>query len=325
MFESLNSIFPILSCGIDCGTIATGFQSTTFSTKSVEARNKNQAQFWEVLIRLVNLMTNRFNWINLPETCNERALEQALIFYGKAIFFEHNISEMVDGVEVKTPIGIIHTPVIFSADYNIYFEPQKFEAYSYGFHESLTADEGVLVRNNPYYTPSIFHLITYAEKLSDASRAIDVHLQSLKRARFIIADEREVLTIKNAYREVEDNADIVIGSKVIDPDRTKLLNENSTSKLKEMWEHRNNLWAEILSFMGIDSVPHEKKERLLTQEIESANAVTEHNIEIMLKERKKACDLINAKYGLDIDVELNLVKESDYEDSKGGEINADDA
>ena len=60
-----------------------------------------------------------------------------------------------------------------------------------------------------------------------------------------------------------------------------------------------------MTYLGIDNANTDKKERLITDEVESNNEIIKYYLNCFYKTRKKACDEINEKYGLDISIKLN--------------------
>ena len=58
---------------------------------------------------------------------------------------------------------------------------------------------------------------------------------------------------------------------------------------------------ELLTFLGINTTV-EKKERLIVDETNANNELITLNVEIGLRERERACDLINERYGLNLQV-----------------------
>ena len=66
----------------------------------------------------------------------------------------------------------------------------------------------------------------------------------------------------------------------------------------------------------MNNCPIDKKERLVTGEVDSNDQQVEVNAEIMLEARKRACDKINEMFGLNVSVELrNKPKEETVNDA----------
>jgi len=78
---------------------------------------------------------------------------------------------------------------------------------------------------------------------------------------------------------------------------------------------------EFFTFLGINNVNSDKRERLITNEVDANNEQIEFSAKIMLDSRKKACEKINKMFNLNIDVELNkeLVENNINEEGESNE------
>ena len=72
-------------------------------------------------------------------------------------------------------------------------------------------------------------------------------------------------------------------------------------------EYKFELEREILTFLGLNN-NFEKKERLLTNEVDSNNQFIDANIEIQYKNRLIAQDYLNSKFGWNCKV-INVAQE----------------
>ena len=73
----------------------------------------------------------------------------------------------------------------------------------------------------------------------------------------------------------------------------------------KLQEHKNNLVCELLTILGLNNNDSNnlKKERLIVDEVNANNQEIEMYLDTDYKNRKKACDEINNKFGLNITVE----------------------
>ena len=65
------------------------------------------------------------------------------------------------------------------------------------------------------------------------------------------------------------------------------------------------IFNECLTFLGIDNANTDKKERMITDEVESNDEETKYFLNCFYKTRKDACNRINKKYNLNIQIKLN--------------------
>ena len=248
----------------------------------------------ELFNRWTNIALSRFKWRNLPATCNERALEETLFFYGKAVFF------------FDPDLGLAHTPVNLTGPFNIYFESVKRHAFSFNdFERDLTIDDSVLVKNNMTMTPDYLVVWNYVPKIVNCMRAIEIHTETLKRPFLIHCQEKEKTSVARAIKNVTDNEVAIVGSKILDPDSLNVLNLGDKCYLPEFWANVKNWTAQGMTALGIRNAFTEKRERLVTTEAEGEETIIRHALQSGLESRQAAAKEINAKWGTNIQVEAN--------------------
>lgn len=259
------------------------------------AAQMNNIVNMEIINRLVNIGLSRFRWSGLPETCNERALEITLFFYGNAVFFR------------DPDFGFIHTPVNLVGPYNVYFESIRREAYSYNYNRTLGLDDSVLIRANRNSSPDWYTVWTYASKITNALRAIDVHTETLKRPYAIKCDEKNKQSVIAALKKIQDNDIAIIGDKFASNSVLEVLNLATNSYLDQMWGNVKNYLQQVYTAFGINNTFTSKKERLVVSESQGETNVIRHTLESELYARQTACEQINKMFGLNVSVESNQV------------------
>lgn len=257
----------------------------------------NHQQTVEIYNRFVNMALSRFKWSGLPESCNERALELTLLFYGCAVFAD------------DPELGFIHTPVNLPGPFNIYYESVVRHAYSYQYNRNFTIDDSVLIRANKTMTPDYLIIWTYAPKIANSMRSIDVHTETIKRPFAIMCDEKDKQSAITAAKKISDNEIAIFGNKFGDPKSVQVMNFGVTCVLNEMWANVRNYMQQLCTGLGIDSLTSDKKERLISAEGQGQRNPTRHIIESELWCREQACKEINEKWGLNVSVEMNAVED----------------
>lgn len=239
-----------------------------------------------------NIALNLYEWENLPEGMESRHIEQALLYNGQAFFYEHD------------HLGFICLPCSNSGQMNIYGEPTVVMVSGHGFSENKHITDGVRILNNPRIMATDITLTYYCTKLAQIDSTMNTNLIQQK-VPFIFATSKEnEFTIKNLY------AKMYSGEPAIFVDQSLLtngeLNIQSVSCeapyiIDKLQQHRFEIEKELLTFLGINTTI-EKKERLLVDETNANNEQITLNVEIGLRERERACEEINERYGLDIHV-----------------------
>lgn len=296
MFPLMDA-FPILSLP--------DFKVNTSGLTKRQTKMLNTIQFAEVFSRLMNVMLSRFKWNGLPASCNERALEITLAFYGYALFFNDE------------NIGFAHTPCTLSGPFNIYYESVNRRAYSYNYEKNYTIDDSVLIRGNLTMTPDYLILMNYAPKIADAIRAIDVHTQTLKKPYMVSCEERQKNSVIRALNDIADNEITVLSVPNAALNTLQVLNTGVQSYLGDMWANVKNMFNQVYSALGVANEFTSKKERLVVSESQGEQTPIRHSLESELECRRKACEEINKMFGLNVSVEANQLeqfKEEQIED-----------
>ena len=265
-----------------------------FIPKKKSARFLNDLAFQEVFFRITNVALSRFKWNNLPDTCNERALEMTLYYYGVALFFN------------DANLGYAHTPVNLIGPFNIYYESIRRFAYSFQYNKEYSIDNSVVIRCNKTMTPDYFVTMNYAAKIADAMRSIDVHTQTIKRPYALACREKDRKSVEAAINNVSDNEVAIFGTnEIMDGKNISVLNLNTQCFLSDMWANVKNYFNQCYSALGVNNSFTEKRERMIVPESTGEANVIRHTLESEYEERKRACELINKMFGLNIDVKIN--------------------
>ena len=267
-------------------------------TQFEEAAALNMAVFSDYYKRLRLLALSLFEWENLPESMNERFLEQCLYWYGKAAIVNDD------------NLGIINTKCTPSESLNIYGEATEYHCYSTGYDANFPLDDMVYVRNNLEALPTDATIQLFAQRLYEAERTIDVNIKAQKTPVIILCDEKQRLTMKNIYMKYDGNEPVIYGKKGLDIDDIKVLRTDAPFVADKLEEYKRNVWSEALSFLGINNVMTEKKERLLTGEVDANNQMIDLSAQTMLLTRELAADKFNRLWpGRDISVRQRSYQE----------------
>lgn len=282
--------------------------------KRKDARWKNNREFYNWFVYLANLYLNAFEWKGLPETVNVRFLEETLFWDGKALFVD------------DPSMSYLALPCAGEGNMNVYWEYTKYRATSNLYNRTFDADECVLMRENQIMYPPLFMIETWAAKVSDATRTIDVYAKTMKKPWLITCENDDKLTHKTLIEDIDDNELLVIGANRLGGESMKAYgNSQDGQGLMALWRHKHELLDECLTWFGINNANTEKRERLITSEVESNNQLIQLNIDTALDWRKKAAEDINDMFGLNVTVELkhDYIAESAEQEVNDGQGNND--
>lgn len=283
----------------------------------------NNQTYINYLDRLKLIACSLFTWEGLDEVAGfgaSRFLEMSLYENGRACFVKDK------------DLGYLALKVNPSDKLNVYNLPEKVLAWSIGYNKNYKFDDVVYIMNNLLELPTSNTINLFAYRLYETERTIDTNLIAQKTPVLIEGDTKTILTLKNTYMSFAGNTPFIFGNK--DYNINQKLNALKTDApylIDKLELHKHEIWNEALTFLGIDNANTDKKERLITDEVESNNELINYYLNCFYKTRKQACDMINKKYGLDIKIKLNkdvleLLKEEDLIfnlDNEGGEENGE--
>ena len=86
-----------------------------------------------------------------------------------------------------------------------------------------------------------------------------------------------------------------------------ITDEKNNDKLNEL---KREIWSEALTFLGINNVNVNKKERLITNEVENNQGSIVSSRFSRLEQRRQAVKRINKMFGLNIEVNF---RENNYD------------
>lgn len=269
-------------------------RKTNFS----DSANKNMRTYFEYLDRLTELAISMFEWINVPEDIDTRFLEMTLFKDGQAIFFR---DEDLVGEDIT---GYLALQVALNGGFNVYRVPLRRRAYAVnGYQKQLTIDNSVIIYNNMLRHNSVRMVKTYAERLYNLDRIIDVNANAQKTPVLLQCDETQRLTIENLYKEYDGNAPVIHGDKNLDLKGLTVLKTDAPYVADKIYQLKTQIWNEALTYLGISNLNIQKKERLVSDEVIRNQGGTIASRYSRLNARRQACDEINKMFGLNMSVE----------------------
>lgn len=253
--------------------------------------------------RLMNIGMSVFQWDGLPKGVDERMMEFWLMRDGFVGFF---YDEMLKSDEKRrAPEGYAVLPMMLQGSWDIYEYPRDRKAYAVnGFQYDCDESNSVIVFNNYLRVPMWLTMWQYAYRLADVQRTIDVNTRQQRTARVIRCDEKQRLTYLNTAKEVDEGVPWIHGDKNLDLDGFQVFDTTTPYVANEMQVYKHQLWNEALTYLGIENVNTDKKERLISDEVVNNMGDVEAERFTRLEARKQACDEINELFGLDVSVEF---------------------
>ena len=262
----------------------------------------NTGTFDQYYMRLVELSVSMFEWRNIPETVDPRYLELALLTYGRAVFFKDEV------------LGYLALNCTIGGQFDVYRIPIKRRAYAAnGYNRELDNKNSVIIFNNYLHTGSRLDIEMFARRLYNLDRTIDVNVNGQKTPLLIQCEQNQVLTMKNLYMKYEGNIPVIIADKNLNPNSIKVLQTGAPYVADRLYDLKTKIWNEALTYLGISNLTVNKKERLITDEVEKNNGGTIASRFSRLETRRQAAKQINEMFGLNI--EVNYREDTDITDT----------
>lgn len=269
----------------------------------------NNQTYVDYLQRMKKIALSMFEWENLPTSMNARFIEMCLFYNGQAAFLYDD------------DYGYINTMAADGGYINIYGLPTEIQCYSYRFNQRRSlymtdtgeekGKECILVMNNYERVPTCATINLFAYRLAEAQRTADVNIKAQRTPILITTDQKQLFSLKKMYEEYDGNTPAIFADKnLITPDALKAVKTDAPFIAQDIMDYKREIWNEFLTFLGISNLS-EKRERMITNEIDSNNELVNLNLQALLVPRKDACRQFNEKYGLMGDKAIDVKVRSD--------------
>lgn len=279
----------------------------------------NDATYFDYLERFKRIALSMFEWVNLPKSMNARWLERCLYYNGQASLLK------------TKDYGFINTNCSSSGKINIYGLPTRLNCYSFEFQsirklytglnpldtekqrEAKETNECILVLNNWEGIPTCRTMELFALRLYEAERTCDVNIKAQKTPVLVVVDEKQRLMMENLYSQFDGNQPFIFGdSGQFNTDILKAIKTDAPFIADKVMEYKKEIWNEALTYLGVNNIMLEKKERLVTDEANSNNELINLNLQSFLAPRLEACRQFNEKFNLTgTDKEISVRVRSD--------------
>ena len=274
-----------------------------FSPESRPAVNrklnyKRAYRYWYAL--LSNKCLSLFDWSGRP--FKQRELEIRMQFFGSGYTGVVNSKKL--GIIVAHGSGVGVTPY-----------PDEWIDYVWACPldsgKSRIGEGAVICRNNSLLLPSSIIVDHFSHLLAHDDLSLQAILINSRATGYSTArDDQSKKRIESFYRSLEDgsteviltedNLDSVLGSKPIE-----FIAERSSAQgfnILDYWQASQNILKEFYNTIGI-SKPTDKRERLITDEVQQEQPLFKFNMEDMLDMRKEAAEQMSKVFGLTVSVD----------------------
>lgn len=249
-----------------------------------------------------------FDYSNLPDSIPEQELERILQEKGMAFIYEYDY-------EIYAFTGSLTG----SKDMYNRFTEININIVKDNIVKTVKVDDGVLFLNDDYSLGLLPLVEKYNYLIIENEISLMMYNYNSRIQKIISASDDITKESAESYlKDIIDGKLAVIGeSKFLQDLKVQGGNISSGQSLTDLIEYNQYLKASLYNEIGIQANTNNKKERLITAEIEQNKELLYPLVNNMFTNRVKAVEELNNKYGLDVTVEYGSIWK--YRNVKGVE------
>ena len=253
---------------------------------------------------LTLLAESRFKWDGIPEEIPQYQIEKCLFYQGMAGITYDKVAE-----------EYVILPVAFSGSgLNMYGEPNKFKLFSYTnavTYRNLTEKKnGVICYNNNLKQGNLFLCYRYANRLQAIDNIIDMNIDKQKSPYVILCkDRKEYLSLKALLSQLDLGKEAIYETKSVLEDNIKTLDLKVELKSEDLLKAKREIYNEACLYLGITSSLSNKKERLISSEVENEEMRYEIYRQTALQPREYFCRKVRKLFDLDLSVKFSTIED----------------
>lgn len=265
-------------------------------SKKRSAIYKNDIAYQFYIKQLSAIAASIFRWNNIPKNIDMIYSENRLLHNNLVFFYDEDMEKY------------LLLPYTSRGGITDNHEPSKLTAYCTmeytQYRKNLFHDEVVFLYDRSDRASTYFNVRYYAQRLWSMDRSIDSNISIQKFPYIAQMSEEQKMTFLNFMGQIEDFHDLVITDKRLNLDSVQLLNLNPPYVADKIAIQRSNIYNEFLTSIGVENVTFNKKERVVSAEIEQQAQGDKANKNIRLNTRLKFCEDVNIKFGLRTSVDF---------------------
>lgn len=271
------------------------------NNSGLNVTNSYVASFYRMYF--YNKIYSIINIKGLPESIDERYFKNTLLTRGFM------------GVFNTEEYGLIanHGTVW---DYDIYYNPVMFRAVNPKLHFRYERKIGIdveLVKLTPNFETVLPIIYYFADLMAVAVQGIDTNILNSKLAYvFLCENQKQAESFKKMVEEIVNGEGAVFADKKLFTEDGKLKVEIFNRDLKNTYivdklvELKRDIENDFNAYIGLSVVNTDKRERLITPEVELSNNNNRIIIELWKDTINKCLDKVNKMWDTNISCSLNL-------------------
>lgn len=290
-----------------------------FARKTIEALKISKKNYY--LNKYYNLFQNLFKWTGIDDKAKEFIMRQ-FWSVGAVACFKLKDSEGSTlwplGMPVFTPFAVNGWDIY---DYPISVNLINRKGVRFIPYTPQKVDEDVVLGWIQRNHKPIWEMIQVKiDELVEVEMVIRSNLNAQKMPYLLVGDEESEQKLSALFDKVMGDEEGLYVN-VEDSSKIQLLLSNAPYIIDKLYNYRMCIENEIREFLGLDNIGvGEKKEHLISDEVESNNQVVETSKDALIDCLKEFTRRIKEVLGMNIDVEINQpeepIKEDEEDDSE---------
>lgn len=242
---------------------------------------------WYFYNQIMNLFINRFEWVNLPKEIEPFYIERVLFFDGLGGFIYDDVVKMH-----------AFTKINLSGTYDIYNIPTDRWAYTNnGYLKEYGKGNSVLVWDSPTAYPFCNTAMMYAKTMANVWHTRDINMFAQRTPVALASSDDEKLSYQVLGDEYANYIPIIKISDTLNIKNLQAIALNAPYVIDKLEDEISVLWGRVLTDLGYESNPAEKRERLISDEVAGNNGQAEANRNVGLSLRTRAINACNKMFG----------------------------
>lgn len=250
---------------------------------------------------MLQMATNRYRWINLPKTCNERYLNWILTTEGVATIA---FPEKMRGTFFSTKAVIKSQP-------NVYDEYTEWESFgNNGWRFNVTSKNGVLIYDNTTRFPIMESIDLYATELVHIRMTKNMNRFHQQIPYVLTAPQEKLYDMQQIIKQVSGGELAIVGTDGLSSIKPDALQTGVPYIGESLAADEQNVWNRVYTMLGIENSPF-KSERQTEDEVRAQKSPSQIVRMATLSSLRSACDKLNTRFGNYLDGEIKVVWNQD--------------
>lgn len=237
--------------------------------------------------QIMNLFINRFKWEGLPPEIEPFYIERVLFFDGLGSFIYDDVVNM-----------FAFTKVNLSGTYDIYNIPTDRWAYANnGYLKEYGKTNSVIVWDSATAYPYCNSAMMYAEEMANVWRTRSINMFAQRTPVALASSDDEKVSYQVLGDEYANYVPIIKISDTLNLKNLQAISLSAPYVVDKLEDELTVLWSRVLTDLGYESNPSEKRERLISEEVAGNNGQAEAFRNIGLSLRQRAINACNNLFG----------------------------